>query len=197
VEIKGRLRHAWALAHGWVLGVIGGVYALIGVLTSIRDNLLSPEARVRFDTFEHLPKWSWVTWVIIGLCILVVALFEGSYRIDRSMRLRVVGLEKAIEAHESDVFNDYSFATRMQLLEEEPLHLRLPQVRGLFNETAGKALAGEAKARAQLLVVQEVLLATSKEYGASGPHFQADRQLVRQVFEKLNMPGSGRGLTSV
>ena len=80
-----RVRHARAAfgepAWRWL---IVAPLAVLGVLTLIRDELLSPEIRAELGLgplLSMLPNWSWQTWISIILVASLLVLLEGSYRV--------------------------------------------------------------------------------------------------------------------
>lgn len=77
--ILARVRH-WKIVFGPVSAVIGVPYFLLGVLTTIRDNLLPPVTRAQWDTYKFIPHWSLSAWIAVGLGVVLAGALEGSYR---------------------------------------------------------------------------------------------------------------------
>jgi hypothetical protein len=84
--LKVRVEHLWQLLHGWLFPVMGVAYALFGTATCFRDNLLSPEERAKWEVLKLLPHWPISWWVTIGLAIVVLGFFEGSFRLSRKLQ---------------------------------------------------------------------------------------------------------------
>ncbi len=84
-EPVGRLRHAVDLMRG-VWSAVAIAWGLVGGLTLIRDNLLTPEKRQPFETLALLPKVTLAWWLAIALLILLCGVFEGSFRVRREER---------------------------------------------------------------------------------------------------------------
>ncbi len=74
-----RLRFWRHLLHPWAY-MIGGVWSILSVLLTFRDNFLSSEMQKSWATLALIPKWSWRTWIIGVLIIILVSVMEASYR---------------------------------------------------------------------------------------------------------------------
>lgn len=76
VRIWSRVHYFWTCINRQ-FKVLGALYAFVSFLTVVRD-FIAPYANLQF--WQLLPKWSWQTFLMIGVLLLFTAFFEGSYR---------------------------------------------------------------------------------------------------------------------
>lgn len=98
--LKGRLAHWRAIAWGPVLAVLGGLYALLGLLSFVKGEFLQGFADR--PLVKLLPSWSVETWVIVGLAIAAAATLEGSFRHD-SKRQETIDRLRVLNATDADL----------------------------------------------------------------------------------------------
>src|SRR6266851_9641709 len=85
----GRMRHWKAVLWRPALKVGGLVWALLGALSVIRaETAWIPEPYRDLPIIKWLPSWSWTTWAMIGMALLVAAMFEGSLRVIDTLRVK-------------------------------------------------------------------------------------------------------------
>lgn len=83
MQIGPRLDH-WRAVFGVPFRVLTTLFALLGIATFVRDNVLPPDRRAAFDTYtllSQLPQWQAPTWFALSLLFVVVGVLEGSYRL--------------------------------------------------------------------------------------------------------------------
>lgn len=67
-----------ALRWGWL--VILGVWSVLNVAFTFRDNFLPDDLRAHLSTYTFIAGWDWRIWVMGCLSIALVAALEGCYR---------------------------------------------------------------------------------------------------------------------
>ena len=82
---------------------------------------------------------------------------------------------------------DLDVPMRALLLESRSPHERVREARDWFAEIVLAAKAGDTEAKETVPAAARVFLEISRAYGASGPLFQADYQIVRQAHDDLLM----------
>jgi hypothetical protein len=76
--LRRRLEHLRRVLWAPLTGFLGGAYAALGLATWIRDEFFPAH---RDDILlKWLPSWSYETWIITGLIVLVLVILNGSYR---------------------------------------------------------------------------------------------------------------------
>ena len=82
--------------QSWLMRVGAALYATFGVAAAIRDNLLSPSTRAKWDTFGLLPHWSAGLWTLAAVAVLLVGAIEGSYRLDQRRQMEAREVEERL-----------------------------------------------------------------------------------------------------
>lgn len=54
--------------------------AILGMIQTVRDQLVAPEGQASFRIVEWIPRWQWRTWAIIWLTAILLVALEGIYR---------------------------------------------------------------------------------------------------------------------
>ncbi len=65
--------------------MVGVIWLLFGVATTVRDNFLTPEEQQQFATLRLLPHWHWYVWVIGILALFLLMGFEGSLHVTNKL----------------------------------------------------------------------------------------------------------------
>lgn len=190
-SLTGRLRHFKAVYRGWLIAVLGGAYALLGVIAFVRDNLLPPVLRARLDTFTLLPHWSLTSWLIIALVVLLVGSLEGSYRHylvqEKSygnLGHRIASLQQEVRDHDraaaSSFEDDFIAENRMR---HAPI-IHIKELRAHFDALLALARTGDRAALARLRRIAPKLDAVSLECFASSLDHVED---VRRIEELVRL----------
>lgn len=82
---------------------------------------------------------------------------------------------------------DLNVPMRAILLESKSPEKRVDETRKWFAEVVLAAKAGDIEAKQKVREIARVFYDASRTYGASGPLFQADYQIIRQAHEDLQM----------
>ncbi len=96
-----RYAHGRAVLWRPLVAFLGVPWAVLGVLTWIRSELLPLPYRDWF-MLRWLPSWSLSTWVIIALALLLLVLFEGSYRVRRGGQDLVGDIRRLVVGEAAD-----------------------------------------------------------------------------------------------
>lgn len=81
--------------------ILLGLWGAFGVLATIRDNFIPVEYRQAWDTIRLIPKWDLTAWVLVFVLIVLVGLFEGSFRLRRELDGRLQETHEALEVYRS------------------------------------------------------------------------------------------------
>jgi hypothetical protein len=101
-----RIHHALSVIGRPIwLAIVGAPFAVVGFLTWIRDELAPVELRERLKVLELLPHWRWQNWVITGLVVVFVFVFERSFRIAKRDAEKIEILEKRLKPKIRVVFH--------------------------------------------------------------------------------------------
>ncbi len=77
-SLSQRAKFYWACVSPYNTWLSAG-YTLLGVITTIRDELL-PEPWKKHRVIELLPSWPWYVWIVLGIALVAIALIEGALR---------------------------------------------------------------------------------------------------------------------
>lgn len=69
--------------------LVSAPFAALAVFESVRDELPSHEWQEKLELLklpQFLPDWSWETWALIALALLLIGTLEGSFQIIRAAR---------------------------------------------------------------------------------------------------------------
>jgi hypothetical protein len=93
-----RARHAARIiiVPIWTIVCVFVVGTLLGVYQGLVSLFVPPDKRDRWDIWNILPPLGDGWWVIGGI-IVIAAIFEGSFRVYRSLELQFSGLEKRLK----------------------------------------------------------------------------------------------------
>lgn len=201
-SLTGRLRHFKAVYHGWLIVVLCGTYALLGVITFVRDNLLPPDQRARLDTFTLLPHWSLTSWLIIALVVFLVGALEGSYRHYLvkeqnygNLEHRIASLQQENRDHERVAASSFEddFIVENRARNAPIIHIK--ELRAHFDALLALARTGDRTAVARLRRMAPKLDAVSLECFASSLDHVEDvkriEELVRLGVEVVEVAGGG------
>jgi hypothetical protein len=101
-----RILHYWAVIRvfGWVY--IAPIFVtFLPWLGSVRDEFMPPDVAARLKMPQWLPHWPWYFWTIAALCVLILLILEGSYRLDRDLRSKLTDQSVPIgDMHIRDAF---------------------------------------------------------------------------------------------
>ncbi len=67
-----------------LVGVVGAVFAVLSGWAFLRDEFLPERYHAKWPVLLLLPHWSWRTWAICGLAVLILFVLEGCYRLVRA-----------------------------------------------------------------------------------------------------------------
>jgi hypothetical protein len=112
--ISDRIQYWLKILRQAVLPQIAAAFAVFGTIFSIRDEFLSPELAARLKMPAWLPDLPWYLWTIALLSIVLIAVMEGAYRQQRSIR----PLEDKRQEHFKELIGGYSpdLRTALQVL---------------------------------------------------------------------------------
>lgn len=190
-SLTGRLRHIKTVYRGWLIAVLGGAYALLGVITFARDNLLPPELRASLDTFTLLPHWSLTSWLVIALGVLLVGTLEGSYRYYLVQEKSYSNLEHRIAILQQEIWDfDQAAASSFEddfiidnRTRQAPI-IHVKELRAHFDTLLALARTGDRTALARLRRIAPKLDAVSLECFASSLDHVED---VRRIEELVRL----------
>jgi len=131
-----RFRYISLLRRNRLFGWLAAIWAVVGVLTFVRDNFLSQELQKRYATLALLPRLGWF-YATILLAILLLLVLESSYQIyaQRCFARSLGNSERAL--HEA--LTNYSGTKRVGIL--------LPvECEGEFDLTERRGFAKELRA---------------------------------------------------
>lgn len=177
-----RVSHLRRLAGAQLLPWAVGVWAVFGTLTQIRDNFLDPDVRQRWDTFGLLPHWSIASWLAVGLGILSVGVFEGSYRLESIARDEIDLLRRRSDEAADDEWTglaDTFFADNGDHL--SPIN-HVARLRQHFDELFARATGGDTSAARRLVRLCPKLNDASRKCYASSVQYAMDAQRIQRAI---------------
>ncbi|ABK99801.1 hypothetical protein [Pelobacter propionicus] len=186
--LTGRLRYFKTVYRGWLIAVLGGAYALLGVITFARDNLLPPALRARLDTFTLLPHWSLTSWLVIALGIFLVGALEGSYRYylvqEQSygnLEQQIASLQQEIRDHDQAAASSFhdDFIADNRTRQAPIIHIK--ELRAHFDALLALARTGDRAALARLRRIAPKLDAVSLECFASSLDHVEDIRRIKEL----------------
>jgi hypothetical protein len=136
------IRPAWA----WV--IVGG-FAVISALTWARDEFLSLEQQEAWKIPQLLPHWSIETWTIVGLIVVLILLFEGSFRRQAAIGAELATFKSASpleiiydpeDSQNRFVYNNVALIVGGPSVREEKIPHAVSYVFGVRNNLPGKTI---------------------------------------------------------
>lgn len=78
--MRNYLKFIRELLRNRITRLVLAVYGFWGFSTTVVDQFF-PSSSDKLKTIHFLPKWHWHTWLIVGLGLVIVLLFDGAYKI--------------------------------------------------------------------------------------------------------------------
>jgi hypothetical protein len=71
---------------------VASLWALYGVLAAARDEMLSPDAAEKLRIPKLIPQITLAWWIVVALTILLMWVFEASFKVDKKRQSRIAEL---------------------------------------------------------------------------------------------------------